>query len=362
MTQRALIMAGGTGGHVFPGLAVAEQLKQRGWQIDWLGTAERMEADLVPRYGFPIHFIEIKGVRGNGLVRKLAAPFKILKAVWQAKRLLKQLKPQVVIGMGGYASGPGALAAKLAGIPIVLHEQNAVAGMTNRYVAKFADRVLMAFAGAFAHGDVVGNPVRASLAQCALPQADEQRPLRVLVVGGSLGAKVLNDTVPDALALLANELLPNKAIEVWHQAGKGNGEQVMGAYRQVGIEPHHADDFIHNIDEAYQWCDLVICRAGALTVSELAAVGRASILVPLPHAVDDHQTKNAQVLVNAEAGKLLPQAELSATRLAEMIAKLAEQPGCLLHMAKAARSVAITDAAERMATLCEQVVKDRGTL
>ncbi|MBW8189535.1 undecaprenyldiphospho-muramoylpentapeptide beta-N-acetylglucosaminyltransferase [Neiella marina] len=358
MTQRALIMAGGTGGHVFPGLAVAEQLQQNGWQIDWLGTAERMEADLVPRYGYPIHFIDIKGVRGNGLVRKLAAPFKILKAIWQAKRILQLLKPQVVIGMGGYASGPGALAAKLAGIPIVLHEQNAVAGMTNRYVAKFADRVLMAFTGAFAEGDVVGNPVRANLASTTLPEFADERPLRILVVGGSLGAKVLNDSMPEALALLAS----GPAIEVWHQAGKGNGEQVRARYQLLGIEPNHADDFIHNIDEAYQWCDLVVCRAGALTVSELAAVGRASILVPLPHAVDDHQTKNAQVLVQAGAGVLMPQPELSAATLAEQIENLAKQPQQLLEMAKAARSVAVVDAAERMAELCQQVVTNRGTL
>ncbi|MBD1389958.1 undecaprenyldiphospho-muramoylpentapeptide beta-N-acetylglucosaminyltransferase [Neiella sp. HB171785] len=356
LTQRALIMAGGTGGHVFPGLAVAEQLAGQGWQIEWLGTAERMEADLVPRYGYPIHFIDIKGVRGNGLLRKLAAPFKLLKAVWQARAVLKKFQPQVVIGMGGYASGPGALAAKLAGIPVVLHEQNAVAGLTNRYVAKFADQVLMAFAGAFDKGDVVGNPVRASLMALPLPMLVEQRPLRLLVVGGSLGAKVLNDRVPEALALLVDTC----KIEVWHQAGKGNGEATKASYQHFGIEPHHADDFIHNIDEAYQWCDLVVCRAGALTVSELAAVGRASILVPLPHAVDDHQTKNAQVLVQAGAGILMPQSELSPAALAQHIEQLAKQPERLLDMANAARSVAINDAAERMASLCQQVV--RGTL
>ncbi|GGA74435.1 UDP-N-acetylglucosamine--N-acetylmuramyl-(pentapeptide) pyrophosphoryl-undecaprenol N-acetylglucosamine transferase [Neiella marina] len=351
--QRALIMAGGTGGHVFPGLAVAEQLAQRGWHIEWLGTAERMEADLVPRYGYRIHFIDIKGVRGNGLLRKLTAPFKILKAVMQARTVLKKLQPQVVIGMGGYASGPGALAAKLAGIPVVLHEQNAVAGLTNRYVAKFADQVLMAFAGAFDSGEVVGNPVRASLMALSLPELAKQRPLRLLVVGGSLGAKVLNDVVPEALALLIKEC----QIEVWHQAGKGNGETIKNSYQHFGIEPYHADDFIHNIDEAYQWCDLVVCRAGALTVSELAAIGRASILVPLPHAVDDHQTKNAQVLVQAGAGILMPQSELSPAVLAQQIEQLAKQPQRLLDMANAGRDVAKQDAAERMASLCQRVVR-----
>ncbi|MCM2678779.1 undecaprenyldiphospho-muramoylpentapeptide beta-N-acetylglucosaminyltransferase [Echinimonas agarilytica] len=353
---RAVIMAGGTGGHVFPGLAVADVLKNTGWQIDWLGTAERMEAELVPRHGYPIHFIDIQGVRGNGLIRKVTAPFKILKAILQARQLFKQLRPDVVIGMGGFASGPGALAAKIAGIPIVLHEQNAIAGMTNRYVSKFADKVMMAFEGAFADGQCVGNPVRAELFAIEAPVERAEQLLRILVVGGSLGAKILNDIVPKTIDLLRKD----GPVDVWHQAGKNNGEDVFNKYQAFGINPVHADDFIHEIDQAYSWADLVICRAGALTVSELAAVGRPAILVPLPHAVDDHQTANAKVLQNADAGLILPQRELTSERLATEIQNMMKEPERLRHMAANARRVAITDAAERVASVCQDLVQHRG--
>lgn len=354
-----LVMAGGTGGHVFPGLAVARELADRGWQINWLGTRERMEAELVPKHGFNIHFIDVKGVRGNGIKRLIAMPLMLFKAIRQALRIMRQLKPSVVIGMGGYASGPGGIAAWLTHRPLVLHEQNAVTGLTNRYLGKIATRTLMAFPGTFNRADaqVVGNPVRRELVAVPVPeQRFAQRAhegLRVLVIGGSLGARVLNDTVPAAIAGLAEQ---GHSVEVWHQSGKGNGQSVADYYRQLGLEPFAAADFIDDMAAAYQWADVVICRAGALTVSELAAVGLGSILVPLPHAVDDHQTVNARVLVDADAGYLLPQAQLTPERLIEYLQPLAIESQRCLELAKNARQVAITDAALRVADICCELI------
>lgn len=350
-----LVMAGGTGGHVFPGLAVADRLRAEGWNIHWLGTAERMEAQLVPKHGYPLHTIDIAGVRGNGLKRLLLAPFQILKAVWQARRVLRQVRPAVVLGMGGFAAGPGGVAARLAGIPLVLHEQNAAAGLTNRLLAKISRRVLMAFPGAFAEGNdtaVVGNPVRPEVV--ALPAPAERidtspQPLRLLVVGGSLGAKVLNDTLPEAVSLAGN-------VRVRHQTGRGNAEAVRAAYQARGIEAE-VSDFIDDMAAAYGAADLVVCRAGALTVSEIAAAGLGAIFVPLPHAVDDHQTKNARSLADQGAALLLPQSELSAEGLAAELTQLAGNREQLLAMASRARALAITDAAERVADCLRALAK-----
>lgn len=350
-----LVMAGGTGGHVFPGLAVADRLRDQGWNIHWLGTAERMEAQLVPKHGYPLHTISIAGVRGNGLKRKLLAPFQIMKAVWQARRVLRQVQPQVVLGMGGFAAGPGGVAARLAGIPLVLHEQNAAAGMTNRLLARIASRVLMAFPGAFAEGDntaVVGNPVRADVLALPVPAeriSTEPQPLRLLVVGGSLGARILNQTVPEAVALAGN-------IKVRHQTGKGNAEAVRQAYQALGIDAE-VSDFIDDMAAAYGAADLVVCRAGALTVSEVAAAGIGALFVPLPHAVDDHQTKNARSLSDSGAAVLLPQSELTARGLAAQLQQLGDNRTQLLAMASQARSLAITDAAERVAECLCAVAK-----
>ncbi|PSJ46677.1 undecaprenyldiphospho-muramoylpentapeptide beta-N-acetylglucosaminyltransferase [Zobellella endophytica] len=346
-SKTLLVMAGGTGGHVFPGLAVADLLRTEGWIIHWLGTAERMEAQLVPGHGYPLHTIDIAGVRGNGLKRLLLAPFQIMKAVWQARRVLREVRPAVVLGMGGFAAGPGGVAARLAGIPLVLHEQNAAAGLTNRLLARIARRVLMAFPGAFpAAGNtaVVGNPVRPEVV--ALPAPAERidtapQPLRLLVVGGSLGARVLNEVVPQAVALAGD-------IRVRHQTGRGNAEAVRAAYQALGIEAE-VNDFIDDMAAAYGAADLVVCRAGALTVSEVAAAGLGAIFVPLPHAVDDHQTKNARALADGDAALLLPQAELSAGGLAVHLQQLAGDRTRLLAMAERARTLAITDAAERVA-------------
>lgn len=340
-----LVMAGGTGGHVFPGLAVADLLHSEGWTIHWLGTADRMEARLVPEHGYPLHTISISGVRGNGIRRLLAAPFKIANAVRQARRILKETQPHVVLGMGGFAAGPGGVAARMAGIPLVLHEQNAAAGMTNRLLARIASKVLMAFPGAFEQGEVVGNPVRPDV--IALPAPAERislapQPLRLLVVGGSLGAKVLNDTLPAALAQV------NAPVAVRHQCGKGNSEAVRTAYQAKGVQAD-VSDFISDMAAAYGEADLVVCRAGALTVSEVAAAGLGAIFVPLPHAVDDHQTKNAQALVNEGAALLMPQAGLTPAALAQQLEQLAGNRERLQQMAVKARQLAITDAAAQVA-------------
>lgn len=352
MSKTLLVMAGGTGGHVFPGLAVADRLKAQGWTIHWLGTADRMEAELVPAHGYPISFIDIQGVRGNGIKRLLAAPYRVIKSVLQARQVLKTIQPDVVLGMGGFASGPGGVAAWLSGIPLLLHEQNAAAGLTNKLLARIARRVLMAFPGAFAPNArtaVVGNPVRPEVVALPDPQLrSSSDPLRLLVVGGSLGARVLNEQVPPAVAAAG---VP---IEVRHQCGKGNGEVVAASYAGLGVEAE-VSEFIKDMADAYAWADLVVCRAGALTVSEVAAAGVAAIFVPLPHAVDDHQTRNALTLVDGGAAEFLPQSELTPAALASRLSWLAGRRETLLNMAQAARRVAIIDAAERVAYECKRL-------
>ncbi|WP_341502928.1 undecaprenyldiphospho-muramoylpentapeptide beta-N-acetylglucosaminyltransferase [Gallaecimonas sp. GXIMD4217] len=340
-----MVMAGGTGGHIFPALAVAQLLQAEGWTIHWLGTPSRMEAELVPRYEIPLHFIDIQGVRGNGLKRLLVTPFKLAKAIWQARRVFKETRPDVVLGMGGFAAGPGGVAARLMGLPLVIHEQNASAGMTNRLLARLASRVLQAFPGAFAGAQVVGNPIRRSLAE--VEKAAHQGPCRVLITGGSLGAQVFNQVLPQAFAQAGAEL------EIWHQTGKGREAEVEAAYHRLGLAPR-VSEFIHDMDQALAWADLVICRAGALTVSELAAVGLPAILVPLPHAVDDHQTRNARYLSDKGAALLLPQDGFTADRVASLLDELNEDPDRLVEMARAARQQARPDATEAVA----QILRD----
>lgn len=357
MSKRLLIMAGGTGGHVFPGLAVAHQLQAEGWQIHWLGTADRMEAELVPAHGYPISFIDIQGVRGNGLLRLLMAPWRIAKSIFQARQVIKRFQPDLVMGMGGFAAGPGGVAAWLSGIPLVLHEQNAAAGMTNRLLSRLAARVLMGFPGAFGSdnsGIVVGNPVRAEVIELAAQPRealDSERPLHVLIIGGSLGARVLNEQVPPALAMVEH-------VAIRHQTGKGNEERVEMAYRDLGLSDVTVSEFISDMAEAYRWADLIICRAGALTVAEVAAAGLPAIFVPLPHAVDDHQTRNALSLTQEGAALLLPQSELTSERLAELVGGLNQQREQLSGMAQAARRVAILNATERVAAVCREVIND----
>jgi len=342
-TKRLMVMAGGTGGHVFPGLAVAHHLMAQGWEVRWLGTADRMEADLVPKNGIEIDFIQISGLRGKGLKAQLTAPLRIYHAWRQAKTIMRRFQPDVVLGMGGYVSGPGGLAAWSCGIPVVLHEQNGIAGLTNRWLSRIAKKVLQAFPGAFPNADVVGNPVRTDVLALPLPEerlAGRQGPIRVLVVGGSQGARVLNQTMPELAALLRDK------ITLWHQVGKGALDSVVQAYDQVGQTQHKITEFIDDMAEAYAWADVVVCRSGALTVSEIAAAGLPAIFVPFQHK-DRQQYWNALPLEKAGAAKIIEQANFSAAAVADAMSGWDRTH--LLEMARAARAVAIPDATERVA-------------
>lgn len=343
-----LVMAGGTGGHIFPGIAVAEALRARGWRIVWLGNPDGMEARIVPAHGYETVWVRFGALRGKGLVRKLMLPVNLLSGFWQAVRALRRVRPDVVLGMGGYITFPGGMMAALLGRPLVLHEQNSVAGLANRVLARVADRVLSGFPAVLERAEWIGNPVRADIA--ALPEPAERYagrsgPLRVLVVGGSLGAAALNAAVPQALARLAPEQRP----VVVHQAGERQLDALREAYAKAGVEAEQRA-FIDDMAAAYGAADLVICRAGALTVAELAAAGVASLLVPFPHAVDDHQTGNARFLAARGAAYLLPQTELTPERLAGILASL--DRGRLLQMAGHARALARPQAAAQVAEVC----------
>lgn len=333
--KKLFVMAGGTGGHVFPGLAVAKQLQGRGWDIRWLGTADRMEAELVPKHGIEIDFIRVKGIRGQGITRLLKAPFQIVSAVLQARKHFKQWQPDAVLGMGGYVSGPGGIAAWLMGIPVVLHEQNAVAGLTNQWLSKIARKVFQAFPGAFPDAQVVGNPVRQDVASLASPQermSDRTGPVRILVMGGSQGARILNQTLPEALAMLGDD------FEVFHQAGKGNAAEVEKRYQECGVKAQiTVAEFIDDVAQAYAWADLIVCRSGALTVSEVSSAGVAAIFIPFMHK-DRQQALNADHLVESGAALMIEQPDLTADKLAEQIQAL--DRSVLLDMAKKAKSAA----------------------
>lgn len=352
-----LIMAGGTGGHVFPALAAARVLRERGFEPVWLGTQRGLEAKLVPPHQIPIEWVSVSGLRGKGIGTWFAAPFKLAQAVRQALEVMRRRNPVVVLGAGGFVSGPGGLAAWLTRRPLVIHEQNAIAGMTNRMLAKIAQRVLEAFPKSFpgrVHADTVGNPVRREIVMIAPPEAryaGRQGPLRVLVVGGSQGAARLNAVVPEALALIELAVRP----QVVHQAGERHVETARAAYARHGVQGE-VSAFIDDMAAAYAAADLVICRSGALTVSEIAAAGLPAIFVPFPAAVDDHQTHNARFLVNGGAAVLIQERDLTAERLAkEMQTLLAGGRSRLLLMAIAARAHAITDADVRLAEACVAV-------
>jgi len=341
MSGRVLVMAGGTGGHVFPALAVAEALRARAIEVVWMGTRLGLEARVVPEAGITMEWIRIGGVRGKSLLARMAAPLNLALAVMRAARIIARVRPSVVLGMGGYASGPGGLAAWLLRRPLVIHEQNAVAGYTNRVLARLADRVLSAFPGAFppgARAEVVGNPVRRAIA--ALPEpglryGERKGPPRLLVLGGSQGALRLNEVVPQALARLPEAARP----QVRHQAGTATLERAHEAYREAGVAAD-VHEFIDDMAEAYAWSDLAICRSGALTVSELAAAGVPAVLVPFPAAVDDHQTLNGGYLVAAGAAVLVPEAQLDPDGLARLLAGLLPDRTRLLDMARRARGAA----------------------
>lgn len=353
-----LVMAGGTGGHVFPALAVAERLRELGHDVLWLGTRAGLEARVVPARGLSVEWITISGLRGKGLMTLMMAPLNLLRAITQAIAVLRRRRPDVVLGCGGFAAGPGGLAAWLLRRPLLIHEQNAIAGLTNRWLARLARRVLEAFPGTFpdmAKRVTVGNPVRTEIAAIPVPAqrlADRRGRVRLLVLGGSLGALALNRAVPQALALLPAELQP----EVRHQAGR-TIEEARKAYAAAGlaVEP---EAFIEDMAAAYAWADLVVCRAGALTVAELAAAGLASVLIPFPYAVDDHQTANARYLVDADAALMIQERELAPAHFAQALTPLLEDRARLLRMAVAARGRAWPQARDRIVEECLRLAGD----
>lgn len=351
MSKCALVMAGGTGGHIFPGLAVAEALRERGWRVHWLGNAAGMEGKLVPPRGFAFESIDFGGVRGKGPLTLVLLPLRLLKAFGQSLRVIRRVQPDVVIGLGGYITFPGGMMGVLLGKPLVLHEQNSVAGMANKVLAGVADRVYTAFPGVMKQAQWVGNPLRPAFLRQDLPAArfaGRSGPLKVLVVGGSLGARALNEVVPRALALLPQDQRP----QVTHQSGAAQIEALRANYQAAGVQAE-LTPFIDDTATAYAAADLIICRAGASTVSEIAAVGAAAIFVPFPAAVDDHQTVNARFLVERGAGLLLPQQDLTPERLARLLQHLDRDT--LLQWAHQARQLAKTDATEQLVAACEEL-------
>lgn len=352
--RTVLIMAGGTGGHVFPALAAARVLRERGFEPVWLGTQRGLEAKLVPPQQIPIEWISFGGLRGKGVMTLLAGPFRLTFAVWQSLQVMRRRNPSVVLGAGGFVSGPGGIAAWLTRRPLVIHEQNAVAGMTNRMLAKLATRVLEAFPSSFPSGvaaQAVGNPVRREITAIAPPAqrfAERTGALRVLIIGGSQGATRLNAAMPAALALMDVALRP----EVRHQCGERHLATARALYEQHQVSGD-VRAFIDDMAAAYSWADLIVCRSGALTVSEIAAAGLPAVFIPFGAAVDDHQTRNARFLVDARAAVLIPEGELTPQRLAAELHKLlAGGRELLCAMAVKARSLAITDADERLADAC----------
>ena len=350
--QPVMILAGGTGGHVFPALAVAEELKQRGVPVIWVGTEKGIESKVVPEAGFSLALMHVQGLRGKGIMQYLRAPFILAKAFWQAIAIVWQHKPCVLLGMGGFVSGPCALVGVLFRKPLIIHEQNAIVGLTNRLLAPLSKIMFAGFPLKEKKKNIeyCGNPVRSELMSMADPKIRLDRPnkpKRLLIVGGSLGALSLNNILPQAVKILTKKM----PIDVWHQTGKDKRERVLWAYQQDDLHVH-VDEFIDDVAKAYSWADLIVCRSGAITLAELAAVGLGSILVPYPHAVDDHQTANAQSYVQAGAAYLLPEQEMSAEKLASLIETLFADEQRLLSMASAARELGQINASKRVADAC----------
>jgi UDP-N-acetylglucosamine--N-acetylmuramyl-(pentapeptide) pyrophosphoryl-undecaprenol N-acetylglucosamine transferase len=345
MGNRIVIMAGGTGGHVFPALAVALYLKENGWDVSWLGTQKGLESKVVPEHGIAIDWLSVAGVRGKGLLSKLGAAIKLVKACGQAFMILRRRNPNVVLGMGGFVAGPGGLMAKLLGIPLVIHEQNRIPGTTNKLLAKLADQVLEAFPNSFKkslNAKCTGNPLRKQFQSLPIPKTPLYgRDLRILIIGGSQGAQVLNEAVPYALAIL-------KDIDVKHQTGTAMQAKVAQKYEELGVKAE-ATAFIQDMVTAYRWADIIICRAGAMTISEVAAMALPAILIPLPNAIDDHQMANARYLSDSNAGLILPQKDLTASNLVELINKVKQH---FETMAVAAKNCAKMDATEVVANFC----------
>ena len=351
MPSTILIMAGGTGGHIFPGLAVAAEMRAAGWEVVWMGGRGGMEERLVPKHGYPAAWIRAKAARGKGIVQKLLLPTNLLYSFWESARHIRRIQPNVVLGLGGYVAFPGGMMASLLNKPLALHEQNAIAGLANKVLSTICDKVMQAFPGTLQGAEWTGNPVRADIASLDLPEKrfkDRRGPLRILIVGGSLGAQALNEVLPKALAMLAEK------PRVVHQAGEKHLETLRGNYAAAGVQGELVA-FIDDMASRYAEADLVICRAGAVTVSELAAGGMASVLVPFPHAVDDHQTANAKFLSDRGAAILIQQRDLTAEGLAGLIVSL-DRPK-LLEMARKARSLGKPDAASVVARRCMELAR-----
>lgn len=351
MTRTALVMAGGTGGHIFPGLAVAEALREQSWRVHWLGGPDSMESRLVPPRGFAFEPVDFSGVRGKGLGTLVLLPLRLLKAFWQSIQVVRRVKPDVVIGLGGYITFPGGVVSVLLGKPLVLHEQNSVAGMANKVLASVAARVFTAFPNVIRKARWVGNPLRPAFLQLPAPaerMGGRSGPLRLLVVGGSLGAKALNEIVPKALALIPRDERP----VVCHQSGVKQIDELRANYAAAGVEAELVP-FIDDMAQAFATADLVVCRAGASTVTEIAAVGAAAVFVPFPYAVDDHQSSNAHFLVDTGGGWLVQQSELTPAFLADLLQKTDRQE--LIRRAVCARSMARINAAAEIVTACEQL-------
>jgi UDP-N-acetylglucosamine--N-acetylmuramyl-(pentapeptide) pyrophosphoryl-undecaprenol N-acetylglucosamine transferase len=362
MTQATvLIMAAGTGGHIFPALSIARCLQAKGVHVEWLGTPAGMENDVLRDTDIKLNRLSVNGLRGKGRIALIKAPFMLLRSVWQAIQLLRRIKPCCVLGMGGYVTGPGGVAAWLLRRPLLIHEQNAVSGTSNRMLRPLATRILQAFPGTFPASDRLvdtGNPVRAEITAMAGQQRDYfngSRPLRLLVMGGSLGAAAINELVPATIAASGLD------IEVLHQTGRSKLEQTLERYQHAGVydpEKHQVLPFISDMAAAYRWADIVLCRSGAGTLAEIAIAGLPSILVPYPQAIDDHQTANARWLADAGAAVLMPQPMMNVARLTEILNSLLKNPQRLLEMAQAARAKGVPDAGEKVSVICLEMCHD----
>lgn len=354
VAKNILIMAGGTGGHVYPALATAEELIARGCHVEWLGTRRGIEARLVPEAGIKLHYLSVNGLRGKGLLSLLKAPFMLLLAISQALNLCLRYRPACVLGMGGFASGPGGLSAWMLRRPLVIQEQNAVPGTTNRILARFADRVLEGFEGAFddSRAEFTGNPVRKSIIESSAQEIADTGALRLLVVGGSLGASILNEVVPAALGKLSQHERP----QVWHQSGPTQFDAAAEHYQQAGVEARLVP-YIDDMSQAYAWADIVVCRAGALTVTELAAAGVASLLIPYPHAIDDHQTRNGEWLASRGGALVLDQRKFETEKLVGLLKGWISNRDQLLAMGKRAAACAQPLAAQKVAMACLEVAR-----
>lgn len=358
VNKTILLMAGGTGGHIFPALAVAKELRQQGWKLHWLGSEGGMEEELVPKHDIKMTLLPVKGVRNKGIMSLIKAPFQLLRSILMARSAIKKIKPDVALGMGGFASGPGGVAAKLCGVPLVLHEQNAIAGMTNEQLNRLSNITLQAYPGAFVESEkvaTVGNPVRTDLMniEAAKERIDIAKgSVKLLIIGGSRGALILNNKIPKMLNIINDGL----KVKVRHQCGKGNLGDVAADYKNLtnDLVDYDVTEFIDDMAAAYSWADLVICRAGALTVAEIAMAGCASILVPYPHAVDDHQTHNARYLAGQGGAVIIQQHDLDERNLANLITALANDKQRIIDMAITAKSLAKPHATQQVADYCKR--------